>query len=247
MKEIENNRYCSMIEDLLPLYVENLVSEDTKKEIENHIKKCNKCSKILKTMQKDGVFNLGETVQEDANKEAREKEIKCIKNIKRRIAFKIIISVLITCIVFLVGINLWNTYRIIKDEDGKWILYNFNTGNIKQGMDYTHILMEYNGYKVDVKGNKMLEGGNKETVEHYIIVTFDKKGICVNARQIISGYDNEELQAVYEWYINNWERSTTNVKIENGKLYMNVNNYVGKTKEKLIKNAEDYNAKITEF
>ena len=247
MKEIENNRYCSMIEDLLPLYVENLVSEDTKKEIENHIKKCNKCSKILKTMQKDGVFNLGETVQEDANKEAREKEIKCIKNIKRRIAFKIIISVLITCIVFLVGINLWNTYRIIKDEDGKCILYNFNTGNIKQGMDYTHILMEYNGYKVDVKGNKMLEGGNKETVEHYIIVTFDKKGICVNARQIISGYDNEELQAVYEWYINNWERSTTNVKIENGKLYMNVNNYVGKTKEKLIKNAEDYNAKITEF
>ena len=114
-------------------------------------------------------------------------------------------------------------------------------------MDYTHILMEYNGYKVDVNGNKMLEGGNKETVEHYIILTFDKKDICVNARQIISGYDNEELQAVYEWYISNLERSTTNVKIENGKLYMNVNNYVGKTKEKLIKNAEDYNAKITEF
>lgn len=247
MKEIENNRYCSMIEDLLPLYVENLVSEDTKREIENHIKKCNKCSEILKTMQKDGVFNLEETVQQDSNKETREKEIKCIKNIKRRIAFKIIISVLITCIVFLVGINLWNTYRIIQDEDGKWILYNFNTGNIKQGMDYTHILMEYNGYKVDVNGNKMLEGGNKETVEHYIILTFDKKDICVNARQIISGYDNEELQAVYEWYISNLERSTTNVKIENGKLYMNVNNYVGKTKEKLIKNAEDYNAKITEF
>lgn len=247
MKEIENNRYCSMIEDLLPLYVENLVSEDTKREIENHIKKCNKCSEILKTMQKDGVFNLEETVQQDFNKETREKEIKCIKNIKRRIAFKIIISVLITCIVFLVGINLWNTYRIIQDEDGKWILYNFNTGNIKQGMDYTHILMEYNGYKVDVNGNKMLEGGNKETVEHYIILTFDKKDICVNARQIISGYDNEELQAVYEWYISNLERSTTNVKIENGKLYMNVNNYVGKTKEKLIKNAEDYNAKITEF
>ena len=48
MKEIENNRYCSMIEDLLPLYVENLVSEDTKKEIEEHIKKCNKCSEELK-------------------------------------------------------------------------------------------------------------------------------------------------------------------------------------------------------
>ena len=31
MKEIESDRYCSIIEDLLPLYVEDLVSSDTKK------------------------------------------------------------------------------------------------------------------------------------------------------------------------------------------------------------------------
>lgn len=247
MKEIENNRYCSMIEDLLPLYVEDLISEDTKKEIETHLKNCNKCSEILKTIQQDEVFDIEKTMQENSDIETKEKEIKCIKNIKRKIGLKIIISIAITCIVLLVGINLWNTYRFIQDEDGKWILYNFRTGNIKQGMDYTHIVMEYTGYKAGLKENEMLNGGNKETVEHCIIFTFNEKDICVNARQIISGYDNEEVQDVYEWYIKNWEDSTTNIKVENGKLYMNENKYVGKTKEIIIKNSEDYNAKITEF
>ena len=74
MKEIENNRYCSMIEDLLPLYVENLVSEDTKKEIEEHIKKCNKCSEELKKISQDEGFNLNKQVQEEFNKETKEKE-----------------------------------------------------------------------------------------------------------------------------------------------------------------------------
>ena len=165
MKEIENNRYCSMIEDLLPLYVENLVSEDTKKEIEEHIKKCNKCSEELKKISQDEGFNLNKQVQEEFNKETKEKEIKCIKNIKRKIIFKITISIIITCILFVVGINIWNTYRFVQDEDGKWILYNFNTGNIKQGMDYTHILMEYTGYKVGLNENQILNGGNKETVQ----------------------------------------------------------------------------------
>lgn len=256
MKEIENNRYCSMIEDLLPLYVEGLISEDTKKEIETHLKNCNKCSDVLKELQKTEVFDLEieKTTQEDSNGEIKEKEIKCIKNIKRRTTLKIIISIVITCILFVVAINLWNTYRIIQDEDGKWILYNFNTGNIKQGMEYTHILMEYKAYKeykVDLNENNVIENGEstekQETVEHYVLLTFNKEAICVNARQIISGYEEEELQSVYEWYVNTWKNSNPNVKIQNGKLYMDENVYVGKTKEKIINSSKGYNAKITEF
>ena len=248
MKQIENNRYCSIIEDLLPLYVEDLVSKDTRQEIEEHIKRCNKCAEILKTMQKDGAFNTEEIIKEDSNKDVIEKEIKCIKNIKRKIAFKVIISIVITCIIFIIAINLWNTYRIIKDEDGKWILYNFNTGNIKQGPDYTNMLMEYTENKLDLNGNNIIENNvNKETVEHYILLTFNKKDICVNAREIISGYDEEELQTAYKWYADTWKHSHSNVKIENGKLYMNSNFYVGKTKDKLINNSKDYEAKITEF
>lgn len=250
MKEIENNRYCSMIEDLLPLYVEGLISEDTKKQIEIHLKNCNKCSEILKELQKNEVFDLEieKTTQEDSNDGIKEKEIKCIKNIKRRTTVKIISSVIITCILFVIALNLWNTYRIIQDEDGKWILYNFNTGNIKQGMEYTHILMEYKAYKTELNGNNVIKNEESiETVEHYVLLTFNKGNICVNARQIISGYDEDELQSVYEWYANTWEDSNPNIKIQNGKLYMDENLYVGKTKEKIINSSKDYNAKITEF
>lgn len=245
MRENKNNKYCSLIEDLLPLYVENLVSEETKKEIEEHLKQCDKCSNLLKTMQQNGVFNLQEDEKEEVNTEIREKEIKCIKNIKKKIVLKVIISIVITCAVFLVAISLWNTYRIIQDEDGNWILYNFNTGNIKQGQDYTHILMEYTSYKENLKD--VLNEENKETVEYQTILTFDKNDICVNARTIVSGYNDKELQDIYKWYIDNWGEFNTNVKIEDGKLYMNKNVYVGKTKEELISNAKDYNAKITEF
>lgn len=245
MKEVKNNRYCSMIEDLLPLYIEDLVSADTKQEIEEHLKKCNKCLAILKGMKQEGVLDIEENLNESTNTEIREKEVKCVKKIKRKIIFKIILAVIITCIIFITAIRLWNTYRIIKDEDGNWILYNFNTGNIKQGKDYTHILMEYTGYKVNLKD--LLNEENKETVEYKVILTFDKNDICVNARTIVSGYNTEELQEVYEWYINNWEKSNTNVEIKNGKLYMNENVYVGKTKEKLIENSKEYNAKVIEF
>lgn len=244
MKENKTSTYCSMIEDLLPLYVENLVNEETKKQIEEHLKQCNKCSALLKTMQQNEVFNLQKS--EQPNTEIREKEIKCIKNIKKKITFKIIISIVITCIVCLIAISLWNTYRIIQDEDGNWIIYNFNTGNIKQGKDYTHILMEYTSYKENLK-NILDEEQNKETVENKTILTFDKNDICVNARTMVSGYNDEELQEIYKWYIDNWGEFNTNIKIEDGKLYMNKNVYVGKTKEKLISNAQDYHAKIIEF
>ncbi len=244
MKENKTSTYCSMIEDLLPLYVENLVSEETKKQIEEHLKQCNKCSTLLKKMQQNEVFNLQKS--EQPNTEIREKEIKCIKNIKKKITFKIIISIVITCIVCLIAISLWNTYRIIQDEDGNWIIYNFNTGNIKQGKDYTHILMEYTSYKENLK-NILDEEQNKETVENKTILTFDKNDICVNARTMVSGYNDEELQEIYKWYIDNWGEFNTNIKIEDGKLYMNKNVYVGKTKEKLISNAQDYHAKIIEF
>ena len=86
------------------------------------------------------------------------------------------------------------------------------------------------------------------TIDYYVLLTFNKEDICVNARQIISGYDEEELQEVYEWYVNDWKSNvTSNEKIENGKLYMNDNTYVGKTKEKIINSSKDYNAKITEI
>lgn len=41
---------CDVIQDLLPLYVENLASEDSRKMVEEHIRECPKCKKQLEKM-----------------------------------------------------------------------------------------------------------------------------------------------------------------------------------------------------
>jgi len=42
---------CYIVNDLLPEYIENLCSEETKKEIETHIAGCKKCQQSLKNMK----------------------------------------------------------------------------------------------------------------------------------------------------------------------------------------------------
>lgn len=42
---------CNVIRDILPLYAENMVSEDTRKIVEEHINNCDKCKKELEDMK----------------------------------------------------------------------------------------------------------------------------------------------------------------------------------------------------
>jgi len=45
------NITCNVIKDILPLYVENMVSEDTRSIVEEHISNCDKCKKELEDMR----------------------------------------------------------------------------------------------------------------------------------------------------------------------------------------------------
>ena len=36
---------CNVIQDIMPLYVDEIVSEDTKKLVEEHLKECEDCRK----------------------------------------------------------------------------------------------------------------------------------------------------------------------------------------------------------
>ena len=38
---------CKIIEDLLPMYIDQVCSNETKEIIENHLKQCDKCAKIF--------------------------------------------------------------------------------------------------------------------------------------------------------------------------------------------------------
>ena len=48
---------CNIVKDLLPLYIDGCCSEESKKCVEEHIKACDKCKKVLEDMNTpcDGV------------------------------------------------------------------------------------------------------------------------------------------------------------------------------------------------
>lgn len=229
---MKKNRKCNLIEDLLPLYVEGIVSEQTKEEIEQHLKECDKCLQIFEDMRKDStMFEIEQENTEEINNS--EKEIKCIKKVKKKLILRIISSIFVSVIITLFVINIYDTYRIIQDEDGKYIIYNMNTGNIKKGIDGTNI---YASYTIKT---------NNEIVRYDIIFTFDRNDICINARTILSGLDDEGL--------NNFKTTSensivvSNIKIEKQKLYMNSNVYVGKNKKRIIEGLKTYQAEIIEI
>lgn len=49
---------CNIIADLLPLYVDGICSNESKVLIEEHIKTCKSCEKLLKDMQNDGIDKM---------------------------------------------------------------------------------------------------------------------------------------------------------------------------------------------
>lgn len=54
---------CNVIGDLLPLYVDGAVSEDTKKLVEEHLAECADCKKAAEDMGKELVLPVHETVR----------------------------------------------------------------------------------------------------------------------------------------------------------------------------------------
>ena len=57
-----NKINCNVIGDLLPLYVDGAVSEDTKKLVEEHLAVCEACKKAAEDMGKELVLPVHETV-----------------------------------------------------------------------------------------------------------------------------------------------------------------------------------------
>lgn len=46
------NISCNIINDLLPLYAENMLSEDSKKLVEEHMEQCESCRNSLENLKR---------------------------------------------------------------------------------------------------------------------------------------------------------------------------------------------------
>lgn len=84
---------CSIVRDVLPLYFENMVSEDTAEFVKKHLENCPDCAAELEAMKSDKQIDEAESLQKgnDAN---------VISAVKKKIAKKILKIVVILCLVF---------------------------------------------------------------------------------------------------------------------------------------------------
>lgn len=93
--DMQENRECKIIQDLLPSYIEKLTNEETNHFIEEHLKVCEECKKTLENMQKELTTNT--------NKRDN-REVKYIKKYSHKMKIlKCILLIIILGYALLVG------------------------------------------------------------------------------------------------------------------------------------------------
>ena len=161
----EEKRNCKIIEDLLPAYIDNILSEETRTFVEMHLKECPNCEQTYQEM-------IAEIKKEDVQ---NTENVKIIKKYKRKIRTLKIIVALTIFIILAVGFGTLSfRYMIVKNALIKNINYDAK-GNFR--LEYYEDSIEHYNYHTTtyvgenkmkkVKGDKVIEYWEND--KHYII------------------------------------------------------------------------------
>lgn len=122
---------CSIVRDLLPLYFENMVSEDTAVFVKEHLENCSECAAEFECLKLGRQIDKAETSQ-------RGNDANVITAVKKKIAKRIFRMVAAVCLVFIV---LFSTIMLYTS-----ISYPVTKDNIslstKADYEYTYIILE---------------------------------------------------------------------------------------------------------
>lgn len=94
---------CSIVRDLLPLYFENMVSEDTAAFVKEHLESCSDCTVEFERLKSGRQIDEAETPQ-------RKFDANVIAAFKKKIAKKILKIVAVVCLVFAVLLSVLLLY-----------------------------------------------------------------------------------------------------------------------------------------
>ena len=100
---------CDIIRDLLPLYIDGVVSDATKNLVETHLEDCDACRKEAEWMR--------ETVTLPTNEKVQEAEVKALKKLKKRFFKKKVIVALVTACLTLVVAAGGYSYMAMAEEE----------------------------------------------------------------------------------------------------------------------------------
>lgn len=99
------NITCNVVKDILPLYIDNVVSDDTRRLIEEHLGSCSGCRIEAEEMKRSIEIPLDRHIAVD--------EAGMIKNLKRRFLKKKILIAIISAVAALVAVALIYTYASV--------------------------------------------------------------------------------------------------------------------------------------
>lgn len=131
------NKECKIVQDLLPSYIEKLTDTETNQFIEEHLRNCKECQKVLNDMEEKLSANT-----EDIEK----KKVNYLKKYNRELrVLQIIVLVILLAFVASVG----RKYIILKDLYNKFYKY--------ENMSNYHIIREeYNSGKMGHNTQKVM-------------------------------------------------------------------------------------------
>ncbi|MGE7094314.1 zf-HC2 domain-containing protein [Lysinibacillus sp. NPDC048646] len=192
MKDIK----CTIIQDLLPLYVDEVVSDDTKEIVEAHFQQCENCKKDFEAMKQVVYIPV-------------EKEVSTIKSIQRKWRSKKLIisgtSIVLTAALLFGAFHFIFHYDsvipykedLIKVETQQDKLVSHYYALSYYALNATHpIELNINGEEKNVSFIQYTKTmANSPTREHF------KNNSVRNEQQFISEFpESEEIDAIY--YVN---------------------------------------------
>lgn len=191
------NNECNIVNDLLPLYIDKVVSKPTADFIENHVNTCQNCKEKLEILKKD--IEMPSLVNE------RKDEFTQIKNLKKKLNHKKIKLVLLSFASLLALIILIACYMVfVRGVPTSYysvdIFTDYETYNYSYGITET---AEITDFCVDVfyRGNEKLFYTEEKTYEKDengdkiitgITVTFRNSPIAISKNQ-------DQLQNSYSY------------------------------------------------
>lgn len=96
------DKNCNIVNDLLPLYIDDVLSDDSRQFVEEHLSSCDKCKKQLEEMKTD-VTAL-----------PKDKDIKPFKKIRRKLITRLILIVVLAVALVAGWVFVWTTYIPVK-------------------------------------------------------------------------------------------------------------------------------------
>ncbi|WP_407386093.1 zf-HC2 domain-containing protein [Ruminococcus sp.] len=149
---------CQVINDLLPLYVDDVVSEETRTVIENHLTECRECTIKAERMK----WNMEKEIKEKAAQAEKKALLSAREKIRKKRIITAVISVISVTLVMILAAFIMRNIRIPIKFDAN----NFRV-KIEEEYDEEWLYLYYDGL---VSGHNLVGMADSERHEEQMYI-----------------------------------------------------------------------------